>query len=313
MDNKTKKRILITGGLGHIGAKLLHSIKPCEFEKIKILDNLTTQRYATLFNLPRDVNYDFLEDDILKVDMVKLMDDVDVVLHLDAITDAEMSFYRSDDVEKVNYHGTKRVAEGCLQSNTQLIFPSTTSVYGSQSVKVDENCPVADLKPQSPYAEYKLKSENMLNEMGENQGLKCIICRFGTIFGTSIGMRFHTAVNKFCWQAVMNKPLTVWKTAMNQKRPYLGLNDAISSIKFIIANEIFDNRVYNIVSSNNKLNEIVDHIKVHCPNLDIKYVESKIMNQLSYEVSSGRIIEQGFNFNDSLSVGIKETINLLKS
>ena len=34
-------------------------------------------------------------------------------------------------------------------------------------------------------------------------------------------MRFHTAVNKSCWQAVMGQPLTVWETAYGQKRTYL--------------------------------------------------------------------------------------------
>ena len=53
------------------------------------------------------------------------------------------------------------------------------------------------------------------------KGLKGVSCRFGTIFGASPGMRFHTAVNKFCWQAVMGQPITVWSTAYDQKRPYL--------------------------------------------------------------------------------------------
>ena len=32
--------------------------------------------------------------------------------------------------------------------------------------------------------------------------LKFTTLRLGSIFGSSIGMRFHTAVNKFCWQAL---------------------------------------------------------------------------------------------------------------
>ena len=34
------------------------------------------------------------------------------------------------------------------------------------------------------------------------------------------------AINKFVWQACMGLPLTVWKTALDQKRPYLDLKDA---------------------------------------------------------------------------------------
>ena len=174
---------------------------------------------------------------------------------------------------------------------------------------VDETCPVEELKPQSPYAEYKLKSEQMLQEMGNKAGLNFVTCRFGTIFGTSIGMRFHTAVNKFCWQAVMGKPITVWKTAWNQKRPYLGLNNAIQLIDILINKKIFDREIYNIVTKNMTVNEIIEIIKKYKRN-KIENVESKIMNQLSYEVSFEKIIKHGFVPNDKMEILIKETIKL---
>ena len=78
--------------------------------------------------------------------------------------------------------------------------------------------------------------------------LRAIICRFGTIYGFSPGIRFHTAVNKFCFQAVFNQKITIWKTAYNQKRPYLDLIDAVNAIAFIINQNIFDGEVYNILT-----------------------------------------------------------------
>src|SRR3972149_9285769 len=94
-----------------------------------------------------------------------------------------------EQVEQVNFEGTKRVALACMGSGSCLIFPSTTSVYGSQEEKVDEECPLIDLKPQSPYAESKLMAEQWLEAIGEREGLRYVICRLGTIFGTSPGMR----------------------------------------------------------------------------------------------------------------------------
>ena len=310
---KNKLKILITGALGHIGSKLIHSIIPEEYEEVRLIDNILTQRYVSLFNLPNDVNFKFFEDDILKADLGVLLEGVDCVIHLAAITDAAGSFERKDEVEQVNYEGTKRVAEACIETGTKLLFPSTTSVYGSQSKQVDENCSVNDLRPQSPYAEFKLKSEQMLQKMGNNSGLKYVICRFGTIFGISIGMRFHTAVNKFCWQAVRNKPITVWKTAMDQKRPYLGLNDAVRVIKYIISNDIFDGEIYNVVSSNNTVRDIIDVIREYIPESKVDLVETEIMNQLSYEVLSDKIKKHGYYTNSSIVDGIAETISLLKN
>jgi UDP-glucose 4-epimerase len=307
------KNILITGALGHIGSKMIHSIKPGEYEEVCMVDNLSTQRYPSLFNLPRGVNYKFVEEDILKVDLHALTKDVDTVVHLAAITDAPSSFERRDEVEKVNYEGTKRVAEACIETDTRLLFPSTTSVYGSQSEQVDETCPIEELQPQSPYAEYKLKSEQMLQAMGKNQGLKFVTCRFGTIFGISIGMRFHTAVNKFCWQAVTGQPLTVWKTAMDQKRPYLGVSDAVRAIKFIIKEDLFDSEIYNIVSTNNTVRDVVDAIKELVPLLKVELVDSEIMNQLSYEVISKKITNLHFIMNDILEQEIKATMKLISN
>lgn len=313
MEKGAKVKIMISGALGHIGSKLIHSICPNEFEKVSLIDNMLTQRYASLFHLPKGVNFTFYENDILKADMDNLLIDMDVVIHLAAITDAPASFKNSEEVEQVNYNGTKKIAQACIENDVKLLFPSTTSVYGSQSEVVDETCPNQELLPQSPYAEFKLKSEQMLQEMGRNQGLKYVTCRFGTIFGTSIGMRFHTAVNKFCWQAVMGQPLTVWKTALDQKRPYLSVHDAIRAIRYIVKNDIFDGEIYNIVSSNNTVRDIVDAIRKSIPELEVDLVETEIMNQLSYEVLSDKIKKHGFSINDQLKDGVAETISLIQN
>ena len=46
--------------------------------------------------------------------------------------------------------------------------------------------------------------------------------------------------------------------------------------------------------------------------LDVKYVDTEIMNQLSYEVSSARFKKQGFEFSGCVEESIGETIALLK-
>lgn len=306
-------KILITGALGHIGSKFIHSIESEEFEEVRLIDNFLCQRYVSLFNLPHEVNFSFIEEDICVADLDQHFSDIDVVIHLAAITDATNSHEQKDEVERVNYLGTKKVAEACIRNNCKLIFPSTTSVYGVQEGLVDETCSIDDLKPQSPYAETKLRSEQLLESLSNNNGLKYIVFRFGTIFGTSIGMRFHTAVNKFCWQSVMGTPLTVWETALNQKRPYLGVSDAINALNFIIREDLFDCQIYNVVSSNNTVQDIIDEIKKSKPDVQIKLTKASIMNQLSYEVSSKKIHQLGFASNNLIEHGIKETISLIKS
>lgn len=306
----TKKlTILVTGALGHIGSRLIREFAPQLVKKIILFDNLATQRYASLFNLPEKFFYEFIEDDIRTADMDSYLKGVDAVVHLAALTDAETSHSRPEEVFAVNFEGTKKVADACLRQKVKLFFPSTTSVYGSQDKKVDETCKA--LKPQSPYAQSKLQAEGYLVSL-KLQGLRYVICRLGTIFGPSLGMRFHTAVNKFIWQAVTSRPVTVWKTAWEQKRPYLDLTDCIRAINLILEKDQFRSEIYNILTLNLTVKDILETIQKFVTNPKIEFVESPIMNQLSYEVDDSKFKKSGFQPAGDLKTGIGGTIKLLE-
>jgi len=305
-------KLLITGPLGHIGSRFIHHLRPGEYDQVILLDNLSTQRYCSLFNLPSGVPFQLVEADVCTADLESLFQGTDVVVHLAAITDAANSFEIADRVEKVNYEGSERVARACAATGAKMIFFSTTSVYGTQKELVDENCLVDELNPQSPYAASKLRAEKMLHDLGQAVGLKFIACRFGTIFGTSVGMRFHTAINKFCWQACVGQPISVWRTALNQNRPYLDLADAVRAIDFIIKTDCFDNQVYNVLTVNTTVGEIVNTIQTHLPETRFEYVDARVMNQLSYEVSCEKFKALGFEFEGDMAQGIQETIDLIQ-
>lgn len=306
-------KVVVTGALGHIGSRLIRDLAQ-DFPGVEIVlvDALATQRYASLFNLPPGATYRFVEADILAVPLEPLFRGAHAVVHLAAVTDATASFEMKDRVEAVNLGGTERVARACAEARTPLVFVSTTSVYGSQRGLVDEDCPEEDLKPQSPYAASKLAAERLLVEMGKTTGLRFTTLRFGTIFGTSIGMRFHTAVNRFCWQAVMGSPLSVWRTALHQKRPYLDLGDGVRAIGHVLRHQLFRNELYNVVSHNATVQEVVDAIRESVPDVRLEFVDAAIMNQLSYEVSSRRFVREGFEFRGDLRRGVRETIEMLR-
>jgi nucleoside-diphosphate-sugar epimerase len=304
-------KIIVTGALGHIGSLLIREL-PNYFPKAEItmIDNLLTQRFVSLYNLPSKGNYKFLDLDIVNCDLNLILKNAHVVIHLAAITDAAGSFDKVQEVEQNNFFATKKIADACLENGVRLISLSSTSVYGTQNEVVDEDCSLQELKPQSPYAQTKLKEEEYILKLTAASGLKAVICRFGTIYGESIGMRFHTAVNKFCWQSAMNIPITVWKTAYDQKRPYLDINDAIRSFIFLIDKDLFNGKIYNVLTQNSTVRDIVDTIKYFKPNLEVCFVENKIMNQLSYEVSNNKFKELGFEFSGNLKKEIKKTLKL---
>ena len=96
-------KYLITGGLGHIGSYLLKKIDPKD--DIMVVDNMSTSRWCSLFNLDRNIF--FLEKDICEITHRDIQD-VDVVIHLAAITDAVKSFADSEEIEKVNVEYTSQ-------------------------------------------------------------------------------------------------------------------------------------------------------------------------------------------------------------
>lgn len=310
MKNSTAcRRVLITGALGHIGSGLIHSLRPGDFDEVVLLDNLSTQRYGALFHLPEGVPFRFVEADIRTAGLRDLLEGMDAVVHLAALTDAANSLNRRDEVMEINLEGTRRVADACLQTGCRLVFPSTTSVYGVQAGLVDETC--AELKPQSPYAESKLAAEEAVLDM-RGRGLDAVVCRLGTIFGPSPGMRFHTAVNKFIWQAVLGRPVTVWRTALHQKRPYLDLADAVRAIRFVLAPKPLPAALYNVVTLNATVQDILDAIGPHTGGCAVELTDSPIMNQLSYEISAARFEAEGFEFRGDLKRGVAEEIAWLK-
>ena len=304
-------RLFITGGLGHIGTGLLAKTKDLKsFKEIIVIDNLISNKVNLIFNLKSQVPIRFVDKNIIDFNLKKNLKNNDVIIHLAAITNAAESFKIKKKIFKNNFLSTKIVVDACKKIKAKCIFVSSTSVYGSNDSVMfeDDN---NNLNPQSPYADCKIKEENYIKKNVKNSKSKFTILRLGTIFGISKGMRFHTAVNKFCYQASLNNPLTVWKTAYYQQRPYLDLNDAIKCIKFIIKKNIFTNEIYNVVTINLSIKELLDYIKKY-KKIKIKYVSNRIMNQLSYRTSCSKILKLGFKFSGNIDRQIKRTLELLK-
>ena len=90
------------------------------------------------------------------------------------------------------------------------------------------------------------------------------------------------------------------------------MQDAIRAFCYVIEKDIFDGRIYNVVTINSTVREIVETIKFFVPDLKIGFVDNTIMNQLSYEVSSKRFESLGFTYQGDLKNGISKTIELLK-
>ena len=57
----------------------------------------------------------------------------------------------------------------------------------------------------------------------------------------------------------------------------------------------------------------MDTIREFVPDLEVNFVDNKIMNQLSYEVSCDKFKNLGFTFTGNLKQSIGKTVSLLKN
>ena len=283
-------KIMVTGALGHIGSYIIRDLAE-RFSGMEMIlvDNMMTQRYSSLFNLPSTGCYRFHDADVTTMNLIEELESVDVVIHLAAITDAAGSFDNAKQLEDNNYEATGRVAEACAATGTRMICLSSTSVYGTQKSVVSENCSLEELRPQSPYAETKLREEKLVGSLAQEKGLSAVTFRFGTIFGPSPGMRFHTAVNKFCWQAAMRQPITVYRTAYDQKRPYLDLNDAARAIAFVLEQDLFDCRIYNVLT-----HSTLENKSFWIRNSLGRLIKREIVNPIISDVFVNPVVSGGF-------------------
>ena len=302
-------KLLITGACGHIGSYLIkhiHKIK--KINQIFLLDNFDSQRFNSIFNLKKELKFKFYNIDLSR-NKLNLFPKVHFVVHCASHTNAQGSFKVKKEMFRNNLNCMKNIINYCEKNKSKLIHISSTSVYGKQSRMVNED-DESSLKPQSPYAEIKLIEEKLLKI--NKKKIRYNTFRFGTIAGVSNGMRFHTAINKFCLDASLNEKIHIYKTAFNQYRPYLSLRDAFKVFKFCIEKEVFNNSIYNVLSGNFTVKQIIKMIKKYKKKVGVKFVKSEIMNQLSYFVDNKKINKLGLKLNSSIEKDIKDTLNLFK-
>jgi len=302
-------KVVVTGGLGHIGSALIRDqafVDSCT--EIVIIDSLATQRYSSLFNLPSGTKYTFYQGDVTDQLTTTLVKGADAVVHLAGITEPSASVSDPNWLYGNNLRITQHVADTCAVTGTPLVFVSTTSVYTSSEPVVDETC--TELAPTSPYARCKLEEEAYVLDV--LQAGDAAVFRLGTIFGVSPGMRFHTAVNKFCWQASCGQPIEVWSTAMDQLRPYLALSDATVAITRTVLEGIYPGEVVNAVTCDATVREVIAAIsEFGCPT-NVSLVDSAVMNNLSFRTSIKKAASLGFKFQGDLQSDVFDTLRLLK-
>ncbi len=302
-------KIIITGGLGHIGTSLIPKLLKNKKNKVIVIDNLSTSPINIFFQFLQKKNFkrlSFIKLDLSKNFKINFFKKATLVIHLSGFTDQERSFDKSINIIDNNYGSTKNVVSVCKKYNIPLIFPSTTSLYtprNKKDVQLTEKS--KELFPKTPYAKCKLKEENYIKKKLN----KYLILRLATVVGYSEGMKFHTVVNKFCLYSKFNEKLPVWSTAYNQVRPYLSIEELVDNILFFTKNNSseINGKTLNLLTENLSIKEIIDKIKKFSPTKK-KLIIAKSMNKISFTLKKnfyGNKLNKKFTIEKSIKNLIK--------
>ncbi len=179
-------KVLITGGLGYIGSHIANELSNENIEYV-IIDNLTNSYPSAKTNLEKLTGkpvkvYNFNLDESEKLEKVLKSEKIDTVIHCAGLKAVHESVKQPERYYSSIVETTENLLNSMLNVGVKnIVFSSSATVYGTQDkCAIDESCPP---NPLSPYAEYKLKAEKMIEKAHRKHGMNAIVFRYFNVVG----------------------------------------------------------------------------------------------------------------------------------
>ena len=224
------KKILITGGAGFIGSNFVrYLVNNYPDYSVYVVDSLT---YAgNLDNIPPEFfdrpNFHFVEGTITDIQLMKkLIDKVDVIVHLAAESHVSYSIQNVSIFIETNVKGTQVICEAVRENGIErFINISSSEVYGSAvTLPMDENHP---LLPYSPYAASKIGAERMVYAYYKTFDIPAVIIRPFNNYGPN--QHIEKVIPRFITQALSGELLTIHDDG-RQSRDWVYVEDCCEAI-----------------------------------------------------------------------------------
>lgn len=298
--------ILITGGAGFIGKKLV--------------SKLSKKHSVLVIDLPSKIkkNRKFLKNcKIISGDVTdkKIFDNIncniDVIYHLAALCSTEMSQKHPKKCFKTNVFGTQNIINWSLKKKIkQIIFTSSMAVYGKNAPNVKENL---KLRPLSIYGKSKFKAEKIL--LKQKNKVQINIFRLFNVYGPGqdLNNEYQGMFSIYLKQILDTKNVKI-KGDLNRVRDFVYIDDVIKAITSNYQKSL----VLNVGTG--KPIKVIEVVKIIFKTLKIKFNNNNIhlLNKHSGDTMISyanikKICKLGWKPKYSFTRGAEQTIKMLSN
>jgi UDP-glucose 4-epimerase len=277
-------KVLVTGGAGYIGTEVVSAlIERPDVEKVVVYDNLSRPNYNFFIGLRLNnhAKIQFIKGELLDSRALKkVLKGIDVVYHLAAKVTTPFANADAHVYEQVNHWGTAELVYAIEESDVKrFIYTSSTGVYGSSNIPAHED---KTPDPKTFYAVSKLRGEEHVRRLIGK--IDTYIMRCGNVYGYSKSMRFDAVINKFIFEANVNKRITIQGDG-KQSRTFIHIDMVAKALSNLLTADL-PSDVYNIVDKNVTVLEILDALKELIPDLEFIFINQHLrLHELNVKVN----------------------------
>lgn len=278
--NLEDKRILVTGGAGHIGSELLKQLSNLGCKALFSIDD-----YSNGFEANHIDGCEYICGNTVDFSKYFSNKKFDTIFHFGEFSRVEQSFKHLDQVYRSNYAGTLEVIKFCMVTGTKLIYSCSSAITSMADPGIIN----------SPYTITKSANRNLINSYFSLGYLNGAIVYFSNVYGgneNGIGEN-ATVIAKFLNAKTNHETVTITAPG-TQRRNFTYINDIIDGILLVYAKGKGDD--YFLANPESfSIIEVADMI-----GLDYVLGSEKAGNRIASNVDLTKVTELGWTARTSL-------------
>jgi nucleoside-diphosphate-sugar epimerase len=301
--------ILVTGSQGYVGSVIVRRLKQ-HFPSLEIqgIDVGFFQNKISNFDVaPEMFLSKLIFKDIREINATDLVG-VHAVVHLAAVSNDPMGSKFVKQTDDINFRATCLIAEAAKKAGVKkFIFASSASVYGENSDVCYED---TKLNPLTPYAESKVKSEQYLSGLAD-EDFQVTCFRFATACGWSPRVRSDLVLNQFVLGCLVTGKI-ILKSDGSSKRPLISVEDMARAIGWAISEERDRLSPYEVLNTgqnewNFKIIDLAELVLKNFNNKNVSIEKTDATDKRSYDLNFDKYLKNcgSFKLIEDISVTIK--------